>query len=391
MIPSLLQEAYDHPTKWKKLLPLAGPHGFWLARQHPDWKDLIPPSSKKKQWIDLPQTSRFTALVYYLYHDTEIIAPILEESWSRLGYKEQSDILHLLNDHPQAASLGLLEQCLQKGQKNIRKLAGRILAVKSSNEWQKRMKARLEDLFSYSDEEGISLSPPGKINKIWSQDGIDAKERWNKRSAGESRVFLLLSLCPLRWLENHLQLSSAEIIEELWQHEYFPTMLQAWSASVTNYSDPDWSASLMEAWVDCHHEYGEPNLQHFLAQLPEDVFETSMLTLLDRQTVMPYQGMLLFQLMQHGTHQWNNKITTLFFQRLGLWLQHKRPHLIYPQAQQFFRIAALKCPAPLATYFKDRFPRHSKPWPNFGHMIDEFIEFMLQRQEIHEAITPTKD
>ena len=387
LLPTILQEAYNQPLKWTTLLPLAGPLGIWLARQHSNWKFLVTGLSGGKKWIELPQATRLSTLIFKLHHSPDTIHDLLENHWNQLGYIEQFDILSLLGSHPELITSSFLSTCMEKGKKNVRKSAAYILAQKPENDWQNRMKSRLAVALTYTETDGVAVSLPGQIDKSWSIDGIDAKERWNKRPAGESRLYLLISLCPPQWCEQILELSSYEIIEEVWEQEYFSTLLQAWTKAATSYSDADWASSLMEAWTDVHHDLGEPDLKSFIHSLPEDVYQSGLLTLLDRQTVLPYENMLVAQLLRYGTFTWTNKITTLFFKRLGLWLEHKRPHLIYPQAQQLFKTAAHKCPAHLAEYFKDRFPRHSKPWPNFGHMIDEFIEHMLRRQEIHKAFT----
>lgn len=135
LIVKLLEAAYSlnrtgATIAGQQFLALTGQRGKWLAKQHSEWSDLLPPDDFASNYRKLVMPSEKKALLERWRKDDPEAARLgLAETWEKQTPKQQESLLPALRINLSAADIPFLRNALVPRRKAVRNLASRLLLL----------------------------------------------------------------------------------------------------------------------------------------------------------------------------------------------------------------------------------------------------------------------
>lgn len=109
---------------------LTGNRGAWLAAQHPEWKQLLPPADFAADYAKLVMPSDQVALLRrWRQVDPDAARLALITNWKDKAPKQQQALLAALRTNLSEADIPFLQSCLPPRRKEVRRLATRLLLL----------------------------------------------------------------------------------------------------------------------------------------------------------------------------------------------------------------------------------------------------------------------
>lgn len=170
LLPTVLELALaaqqaEHHVFSEQLLQLSGERGKWLAKQHPDWKRLLPNNNWQATFMATPQPAKKAALLRrWRKTEPEAAREALSDIWPNLSPKQQEQLIAALRVglHPEDHSF-LRAACLPR-RKGVRNISAKLLLLPGclDTELYAELKALASDWLELEKLPNIQFS----VNKI---------------------------------------------------------------------------------------------------------------------------------------------------------------------------------------------------------------------------------
>lgn len=263
LLPRALSLAKKTPSLRAALQPVLGERGRWLAGLNPAWRDAADgpatgamltdaealDEAQRKNWQEgLPEQRRqwLTAL---RAGDAGRGRALLQETFARIDARERLDLLGQLRIGLGPADEAFLDSALADRSKEVRQLAGGLLARLPGSRYVDRMCGRL--LACLRRERKFFrhvwvLEPPARFSADWKDDALEEK-RGKSESLGDRAwwFYQIARVAPLAWWSATTGLSPAQLIGWARETDWSEALFRAWGDAFARQPDAGWAIALL--------------------------------------------------------------------------------------------------------------------------------------------------
>ncbi|MEL6143134.1 MAG: DUF5691 domain-containing protein, partial [Bacteroidota bacterium] len=236
---ALAAQKADQTIFATQLFRLCGERGRWLAGQHPEWQELLPPSNWQEEFLRLGTPSqRATLLRRWREVEPNAAREALTEIWAPLFPKQQETLLPSLMVGLSSADTLFLKQALVPKRKQVRRTATKLLlSIPDSDAYQELV--ALAKTWLKVEGQSIAFQPHKMDLPVLDVYGLS-----DTKSSPESA--LLTHLPPQVWA-GLTALKPAALLRSLsvaGQH-----LLQVLLRAIIHYRDPVWRLAFLQYLV----------------------------------------------------------------------------------------------------------------------------------------------
>jgi len=288
LLPSALDLATSQPELRESMHPALGLRGRWLSRQRPEWSwaDEPPDSSEAPNadhWDHGAPEQRRRYLERLRAIDPARARSLLAEALEQADARERANLLSSLEGSLERADEPLLEKRLADRGKEVRQIAGNLLARLPESGYARRMRERLASCLG-SQRKLLSRTLTLEAPPAFPVDGkADAIEE--ARAKGESlgdRAWWLYQIAravPLAWWTEKTGLAPADLLRWVRGTDWADAVLRGWREVQLRDGDPLWAAAFLSAGLK---EFA-PDTGALIAQMPRVQREAHWLRLLQNE------------------------------------------------------------------------------------------------------------
>ncbi|POP43987.1 hypothetical protein CHU32_15100 [Superficieibacter electus] len=275
--PRLLPALLELGRKEKLLSPavkaVLGERGRWLANLNPQW-----------DWVcAIPDENTAAEARERLTQDR-----------SDLHARERAALLDVLAQDLSSADEPLLDAFLCDRSKEVRLAAAEMLSTLPDSAYVARMTSRVSALLHEKEETSLllrlkkrlsgervpeyQLDAPEQFADEWKQDALEEKKGAGERLGQRAWwLYQLIRAVPLRWWQQQLQATPAELLAWAANTDWQAVLLRAWLAATLRERNSEWA----EAFVSL---IPEGHINTNLADVYIDLFELlALMPLAQRQ------------------------------------------------------------------------------------------------------------
>ncbi|MBD7920744.1 DUF5691 domain-containing protein [Xanthomonas bonasiae] len=256
------------------LRPVLGVRGRWLAACNADWAyaaetavEADAPADLEQMWNEGAFDARLLAFRQLRAHNPEDARARLQGTLKDLSARERVDFVAALQPQLSEADAPLLQPLLKDRSREVRLLAGPMLARLPSTPHAQYVQAQMRALLRHQPG-GLmrrttwTLEAPAAADAGWADAAIDSK-RPNNDLLGERAWWLyqLARQLPLAWWCHTLEKAPAQVLAWARSTDWYDALLRAWLERV-DASEPEWVEALIGV------EQRHMSLGDLLAMLP---------------------------------------------------------------------------------------------------------------------------
>ncbi|MCB0639489.1 MAG: hypothetical protein KDC54_22840 [Lewinella sp.] len=323
-LPALLDQCVADHSHWAIVAPALGQRGHWLARQHPAWRELLPPDMAS-DWRTAPADEQAAAFRRQRQVDPEAARQGLLDAWNELEVKPRAQLLAALEEGLSLADEPFLENALDDSRKEVRQPASELLARLPDSALVKRLFAQATACLSY-EKKKISLDLPDTAPAATKRDGI--QPRGSKMPGGLTLNWLtqLLVHIPVHYWLAHWQVEPRQLVEGWFRAEYGLSLLHALTDSLLRHPHLPTQAAWAAYCLDTGNEkmWNHPAGRQLLATVPDEVFNRLLIHWLEQNGPLVPEETLAQYWLAMGTHSWNKRLSQLIIQGFQQSLQQTR-------------------------------------------------------------------
>jgi hypothetical protein len=254
MIPSLLDVALRRKELRKVIVEVTGNRGAWLAAMNPPWDFSLPAEDAKAVWDTGTPEQRRDILRDLRIANPEEGRNILESTWATEGANEKVSFLNILEINLSKSDLPWLESLKEKGQKvnnailellrlipesaivqNYRNILSEAVSIKTG-------KALLGMINKTTLQVDESVAAPDAVFKT----GIEKLSSDKNVSDNKYILMQLISSVPPSFWNQHLSLSTPEIIELVQKEKNTAFYLPAIAMAAIRFKDQEWMEYILD-------------------------------------------------------------------------------------------------------------------------------------------------
>lgn len=257
----------------KRLQPVLGARGLWLARMKPAWAWALLPSTTaitlpldvEARWEDATQAERRALLAAVRQADPGLARKLIAGSWKQEKAEQRLAWLELLTANLSPEDEPLLIGMLTDRSSQVRNAAAQLLWCLPESELALRLRARLDGLVTLEAPAtgmlgklkmlaGAEASgsvqfelPPEAFDPTWEKDGIVESP---PQGVGRRQWWLgqLLSAVPSDHWVSRFGISPEKLVQAALGSEHRNMVLDGLSSAALRHRAADWYAPLWDAW-----------------------------------------------------------------------------------------------------------------------------------------------
>ncbi|QNH16910.1 hypothetical protein HEP74_02050 [Xanthomonas sp. SS] len=274
VLPQALEAGVRLSALRPGLRPVLGVRGRWLAARNADWAyaadtavDADAPTDLEQVWNEGAFDARLLAFRQLRAHNAEDARARLQGTLKDLSARERVDFVAALQPQLSEADAPLLQPLLKDRSREVRMLAGPMLARLPSTPHAQYVQAQMLALLQHQPgglmrRMAWKLEAPAAADAGWAEAAIDSK-RPNNDMLGERAWWLyqLARQLPLAWWCHTLEKAPAQVLAWARGTDWHDALLRAWLERV-DASEPEWVEALIGV------EQRHMSLGDLLAMLP---------------------------------------------------------------------------------------------------------------------------
>ncbi|MGD1873913.1 MAG: DUF5691 domain-containing protein [Mastigocoleus sp.] len=253
-LPELLSLGKKNKVLRDSILPLIGKRGRWLAAQNSEWSYAVS-GDEETTWKKGSPYAKQLLLKELREKDSKVALKVLEKYWKKQKIEDKTALLDALKINLSIDDEEFLETVLDDKRKQVRDIAGELLASLPESSLVERMILRVSPLISLNNQtnqtnqnnqNNIEIQLPSDCTREMTRDGID-QSKYNS-GLGEKASLLLQMLCfipPKFWSET-LNKTPQELIQITTKSEWERLLLEGWVNATIRNKDEAWLLALIE-------------------------------------------------------------------------------------------------------------------------------------------------
>lgn len=254
MLPDALAMAQRTPELRPALLPVLGQRGQWLAQFNPAWSSWLviaaePAPDQQAHWEHGTLEQRRQWLGGLRQSDPARARSLLAEGFGALDARERASLLEQIGIGLAAADEDFLETALADRSKEVRQVAGSLLARLPGSRYGSRMAERMAACLRQERKlfrQVWLLEPPEQFGADWKADALE-QSRAKSESLGERAWWLyqIARALPLAWWQAQTGMTPAEITKWAMDSDWSEALFRAWSEALMRQPDADWATAFL--------------------------------------------------------------------------------------------------------------------------------------------------
>jgi hypothetical protein len=252
LLPRVLSLGQKNPALRPALLPVLGQRGLWLAKLNPAWSDVIAGPNQAPDmmlWEQSTLEQRKHLLERLRETDPDRARGLLQDGFSQLDARERAALLEPIGTGIGPADEDFLEALLGDRSKEVRQLAGNLLARLPSSRYLARMAERMAACLRHDRKlfrEVLVVTPPEKFGADWKDDGLE-QTRPKSESLGERAWWLyqIARALPLAWWPAHTGMAPADLTKWAMGTDWSEALFRAWGEVLMRQPDAAWATAFL--------------------------------------------------------------------------------------------------------------------------------------------------
>ncbi len=263
LLPAALQAGERSQALREALQPALGPRGYWLARFNKSWHFAVqtvienPETDEQQLWDEGSPAQRRRFFRKLRQRDPAAARILLKDGLPAMPAKEQQEFVALLEIGLEAEDEMLLAPLLNDRSRDVRQLAGGLLALLPDSRHAERLAGWMSGLVT-SERRFLQrvwrCEPPETADPEWSKAGIEIKRPQND-ALGERAWWLyqLARQIPLPWWQAHTGMRPEELIAWAKKGNWTEALYRAWMERVRE-NDSDWIEAMLDSPMVRHQQ-----------------------------------------------------------------------------------------------------------------------------------------
>lgn len=253
LLPPALALGRKTPALRPLLAPVLGARGIWLAGRNGDWSwatGITATALDPARWEQGTVEARKEFLAALRRCDPEQARQLLAADFTGLDARERAGLLEGLAIGLSPADEDFLAAALADRSKEVRQLAGQLLAQLPASGYAARMAERMAACLH--EERRLlrrvwRLEPPAAFAADWKTDALE-EGRAKGESLGERAWWLyqLARALPLAWWSAHTGMAAAQLIDWALAGDWAAALLRAWGEAQRREANAEWAAALLD-------------------------------------------------------------------------------------------------------------------------------------------------
>lgn len=326
-LPELLDKSLRSPELWEKLQGALGSRAKYLIAANEAWANLRL-NENVTDWKDANETERIRILQYLRLHQPAEAPALLMDIWDSLKVKPQKAFLKTLAVGLSLADEAFLEKCLDSRRKEVRTSATHYLSYLPQSAFGQRMLERALSHMKLARKiikrERIELSFPESPDPVAVRDGLSLALQWKKGGSGQGQLFHILSIVPPTLIAEHFDRNPQALLDAYVRSDWSELLVQATVNAVVCFPTDDWTALLLEFWVESQYRtrWNGLKMKELIYVCSDAVFNKIAIKCLKRKTDLLDEKALTNMLLKSPHHQWNDELTILFLSEWITWIKN---------------------------------------------------------------------
>lgn len=260
LLPDLFDRARVSRAIARRLAPVAGERGHWLAAQNPEWHQVLDHAATTVETLEpeVWETGRRADRVAYLAalrgSEPAAARELLAASWATEDPGDRVEFAAVLTDGLSADDETFLENALDDRRKEVRELAQVLLGRIPGSGYATRMRQRLRRCIEIKPDgvlrqrPRLEVRPPLEVDRAMRRDGIPAKPPARLGEDPPSTWLReLVARSPLSTWTELTGLPPEQTIElHIGPHE--DAVRSGWWAAAVRQENQAWAAALVTTW-----------------------------------------------------------------------------------------------------------------------------------------------
>jgi hypothetical protein len=268
-LPVLADAARGRPELRPLVAEAAGPRGPWLAELMPDWGFLAERSDNPQVWTYGTANQRHAWLTDLRTRDPDAARTALAEVWPSEPAPVRVQFLSALGTRLSTSDEQFLEAALDDRARDVRRLAGELLAALPGSALSERTATRLRALVSIRGRT-LAVQLPASCDDAMRRDGVNPTP---PRGVGERAWWFgqLVSTAPLSvW--TGLGQTADELVRMPVEGCDRRLLLLGWSAAAVREQNAEW----VRALLDGDTALALDQVARLISALPRDQWATAV-------------------------------------------------------------------------------------------------------------------
>lgn len=250
-LPSLLDLGKRQSDVREAIAKVLGKRGQWLAAQNPEWNYVA--SEDEVVWETGSKAARLIWLTKLRRQEPDQARQLLESTWKQESASDRTAFLEVLGTGLSMADEPFLEALLDDRSKEVRRVTVELLTCLPESRFCQRAIARVQNLIKLhhdGNQPYFTVDLPEVHTPEMLRDGIEAKsnDNQNNNQVGDRASWLLkmLTSTPLSFWNQHLAMSTEDLVKTANHAQSDRLILQGWIAEAQKTGDLVWLQAFVE-------------------------------------------------------------------------------------------------------------------------------------------------
>lgn len=257
VVPELLPILLDKLVQQKELqtyVACFGKRGVWLSQFKGEW-NFVQAASDEELWMRGTTDQRKKVLQHLRNTNTTLARQWLQATWGEENAATKQQLLQALTINLSEDDVPWLESLTteksSKVKEDVLKLLQQIPSATVVQQYASFLQQSLvlkkeKTMFGLSSKQVLEIAVPSDVAAQMKQYDLENLSNKKEFNDNEWMVYQLLEHVPPKTLEQHLQLSSQNIIELLQKEESTSKFIKAVVAATVRFLSKEWAIVLMQ-------------------------------------------------------------------------------------------------------------------------------------------------
>jgi hypothetical protein len=376
-LPLVLDKALEDPDLYQLAFDNLHPADAWLARQHPNWRNLapLPPFPEHETDPDLRLAT------YRALRKNQTDPVDLEKRWNGLSPEKKVFFLRAFDPPFSDWDLFFLQNCLEDSRKPVRRAAAQLLlrdpGTKLATRWKKWLKSWIQ-----FDHNGIRWMPEKAEQTPWDHLGL-----WKSKPT-EQITWVAQNTPPQMWESLMIKPLASQIVS-ISRARFGKAWMKGLLEAVLDHRSSSLAATLLKIHKSEDLGFARATVRSLIQRLsPMDWLELSSEEA-RRNSGLISDNSLAFDLLLYGEHPWPSGLVRSVLGPFQEWmLTASQINWGVWHYRKLLRAAAFHM-EPRAL------PLWEKGWPDYGYIwgqweadIGHFQNILRFRKQFYQDLIP---
>ncbi len=312
-LPSLLDLGKRQSDLREAIAKVLGKRGQWLAAQNPEWNYVA--SEDESVWETGSKAARLMWLSQSRRQEPNQARQLLESTWKQESASDRTAFLESFSDNLSMADEPFLEALLDDRSKEVRRITVDLLTCLPESRFCQRAIARVQDLIKLQrdgNQPYFTVDLPEAHTLEMLRDGIEAKsnDHQNNNQIGDRASWLLkmLTSTPLSFWNQHLVMSTEDLVKAANHSQSDRLLLQGWIAAAQKTGNLVWLQALAEFSQEesVNRIAGQPLADSLILDFQQQAAEIHLL----KNPDLAFSNLFKSLLFRHKTI-WNEEVSAI--------------------------------------------------------------------------------